>query len=338
MKNVQFASCVAAFILSAIGLFIFPCLSYSQKNAEDLIETLNDPGQDFFKRVEAAKGLGKFKEAQSVKALIKAFEEDKEVLVRKAAVESLGTIGDNQAIAPLVAALQKDKDWVIRESSARVLVVFGDAGIESVLIDALKTDDNPYVRAEAATSLGKLSDKKAIPYLKDALKDDALVPTLDENNQILEVRRVVVEAAAEALQKLGVKAEQKLLAFDWVEHVIQRLGDNKNRDKYDRARAAWMLGLSQDKRAIKPLLTALKEDELQVQRSAAKGLGALGDRRAFDLLVETMNTHPNRWLRNDAAKALGMLGDKRAESAIRNALYNERISVSAAEEALKSLE
>ena len=94
---------------------------------------------------------------------------------------------------------------------------------------------------------------------------------------------------------------------------------------------------AQQKRAVAPLMKALREDELRVRRAAAQGLGDLGDRRAFDLLVQIMKSHPNRWLRNDAAKGLGMLGDKRAKAAIKSALDEGKIRANTAAEALRNL-
>jgi len=331
---------VATFTLGAITVLItFILLSSelcSQESVEHFINIMKDEKRQTWERMNAAKSLGQIDDNKGLSVLIQTLHGDKDFGVRSAAAESLGQIGAPIAVDPLLRSLVEEKSWVVRRSAAKSLGRFSDPRISKSLVATLERDDNPLVRAEAARSLGKLGDKSAIQTLKSALKDNGLVPNIGTNERIDRVSRVVVEAAAEALKGFGIEVDKNLLNFDWVEDVIRRLRDMSS-EKGQRARAAWMLGLSQDKRAVKPLMKALREDKLRVQREAAKGLGLLGDKRAYDLLIQAMQSHPNRWLRNDAAKALGLLGDTRARAEIERALKEGKIRKGSAEKALKNL-
>lgn len=333
MKNIYF--------YFSFKMIIFCCLLISgtpqllAAGAENYIQILHDQSKDTFRRIEAVHYLGNIADKKSVHALIKAFKGDSEVLVRMAAGESLGKIGDMEAVEPLTAALKEDK-WVIRRSAVSALGRFRNTEVNDTLISVLKEDGNPFVRAEAAKSLGMIGDKSAVTVLKKALKDTALVPNI-EDGKIVEVKKVVVEAANAALKELGEKTNPDILAFDWVKDAIHRLEDNRSFDKNTRSKAAWMLGLSTDKRAFQPLMNAAGDEESQVRRAAVKALGDFGDIKAFDLLVNLMFNDTVRWIRNDAARALAKISGKSAEVRIRKALADGKISAKTAEDVFKKL-
>jgi len=303
---------------------------------ENYIQILHDQSNDTFKRIEAANYLGNIADKKSVHALIKAFKGDFEVFVRMTAAESLGKIGDMEAVESLTAALEEDKKWVIRRSAASALGRFRNTEVNASLISVLKEDKNPFVRAEAAKSLGMIGDKSAVTVLKKALKDTALVPNI-KNGKIVEVKRVVVEAATAALKELGEKANPDILDFDWVKDAIQCLEDNRIFDKNVRSKAAWMIGLSGDKRAFQPLMSAAGDEESQVRRAAVGALSDFGDIKSFDLLVNLMFNDTVRWIRNDAARALAKISGKKAEAQIRKALADGKISAKTAEDVFKKL-
>src|SRR5512140_656281 len=57
-------------------------------------------------------------------------------------------------------------------------------------------------------------------------------------------------------------------------------------DEMIRQAAAGALGALGERRAVEPLIQLLADGSLGVRRAAAEGLGRLGDVRAFDPLVE----------------------------------------------------
>jgi len=76
-------------------------------------------------------------------------------------------------------------------------------------------------------------------------------------------------------------------------------------------RAAEELGASGDRRALEPLLEALREADPFTREAAARALGQLGDRRAVDGLLAAL--HDPWWnVRAAACQALGQLRDRRA--------------------------
>jgi HEAT repeat protein len=49
---------------------------------------------------------------------------------------------------------------------------------------------------------------------------------------------------------------------------------------------------------------------------AVEVLGKLGDKRAFDILLRTLESEEDSWVRSMAAEGLGWLGDRRAIPAL----------------------
>jgi hypothetical protein len=67
-----------------------------------------------------------------------------------------------------------------------------------------------------------------------------------------------------------------------------------------------------DKRAVEPLIHALRDEHEDIRATAAEALGKLGDTRAFDSLLLALQKDWNEDVRKNAAYALGELGDTRA--------------------------
>ena len=77
------------------------------------------------------------------------------------------------------------------------------------------------------------------------------------------------------------------------------------------SRVAGALGKLGDKRAVEPLIAALKHPWETVRRPAALALGRLGGERAVEALIAALK-HKDPALRHSAALALGRSGDQRA--------------------------
>jgi len=119
---------------------------------------------------------------------------------------------------------------------------------------------------------------------------------------------------------------------DEISVLISALINDQSRDT--RADAAEVLGEIGDKRAVEPLIDALKDADCMVQWNAAEGLGKIGDKRAIEPLIITLKAE-NDILRERAAEALGEIGDARAVEPLIGALNDEDEGVrSSAAEAL----
>lgn len=147
---------------------------------------------------------------------------------------------------------------------------------------ALLSHSDREVRGHAALALGALKERRAVDALIELLKDSE---TVDRPGT----------TAAWALGEIGdARAAGPL---------IDALGV-----KFLRGHAVEALVKLRDERAIEPLI---KLFERRAEPSLATVLGNWGDRRAVGPLIDAMK-HPDSHARFYAARALGKLGDRRA--------------------------
>jgi len=228
-----------------------------------LTEALKDPGI----KEEAVELLGKIGEGKApVKVKGDVIEpvcsalKDKSVGVREKAALALGKIQDPRAVEPLSIAL-KDSEYVVTVLAAKALGEIGKPAVE-VLIAAL-TDPSPDVRMNAAKALGEIKDERAI---------DPLIAAMNDSD--LSVRRY----ASTAFGKIGKSTP---LPGNLTE-------DLKSQDPAKRAEVIRALGDMKDKRAVEPLISALKDESWQVRRNAAMALGEIKDARAVEPLIAAL--------------------------------------------------
>jgi|GEM_PF-3411545 len=296
---------------------------------EKLIRELRD--KDWRVRWDAALALREIGDERAVEPLINALRDEYPDVCR-AAAEALGKIGDKKAIEPLIIAL-RDKDWRVRWDAALALREIGDKRAVEPLINALR-DGSPDVCRAAAEALGKIGDKKAIEPLIIALRS-------------LFVRY----AAIEALEKIEPEWHKTEVAKKQVPEFINAL---RNGCSDVRIGAAEALGKIGDKKAIEPLIIALRDWDWRVRYAAiealekiepewhktevakkqvpefinalrdknsdirkatARVLGKIGDERAIEPLIIALRDK-YEWVRKAAAKALVKIGKPAVESLI----------------------
>jgi HEAT repeat protein len=264
-------------------------------------------------------------------------DDEERVRVREEAAKALGRLGDKKAVELLIQALM-NKDSRYRIRAAEVLdkmgwnaendtekayyliakgkwddlEALGKPAVEPLII-VLK-DESRDVRAGAAEALGKIGDKRAIEPLIQTLKNENSIGDLEklEDPDRLPFMQALKEtnkneydhyydragAVAEALGKIG---------FPAVVPLIQALNDENG---YVRAGAAEALGKIGDKRAIEPLIQALRDDNLLrsvrsgVRARAAEALGRIGDKRAVEPLIQVSKNDDEEHVKWEASKAL----------------------------------
>jgi HEAT repeat protein len=222
------------------------------------------------------------------------------------AIESLAQIGDPGAAQPLVAILQAI-DKPARRSAVQALDRIGwkpgkdeaaaaywaaqgsweqcariGAPAVNVLVEALQ-DRNESQRPEIARALGQISDRRAVEALAASIKDSDV-----------KVRLV-------AASSLGQSAEPRA--------VRALLAASKDPDKTVREAAASSLAQLGPK-ALPVLATALQDDDLQIRLGAATLLSQFGTQAVPALIGALQNG--DLPLRCEAAKSLGSIGDARA--------------------------
>ena len=122
---------------------------------------------------------------------------------------------------------------------------------------------------------------------------------------------------------------------DEVSVLISTLINDKS--SVTRADAAEALGEIGDKRAVEPLIDALRDADYTVQLHAAEALVKVGDKRAVEPLIVTLKVGDSS-LRMLAAKALGEIGDAGAVEPLTAALKDDDVFVrNRAESALEKI-
>lgn len=117
-----------------------------------------------------------------------------------------------------------------------------------------------------------------------------------------ELRDVNKETRRSAVMKLGMLGGETA-----VRTLIHIVGD-WNEDLIVRGRAAQMLGIIGDPRAVDPLIRALNAPGYQAQLHAAEALGKLGNPRAVPYLQDVANDPTRDRVRSAARDALKRLG------------------------------
>ncbi|MCA9578574.1 MAG: sulfatase-like hydrolase/transferase [Myxococcales bacterium] len=196
-----------------------------------------------------------------------------------------GRMNDRRAVEPLGELLaDADAPQEQRCEAAQMLGRLADDRSKPTLMDAL-SDPDPLVAAEAAISLGRLYDPRA----RDALR-----------------RLVHVEDAD--LRSRAAVSLARLRDPDAVPGLLDTL--RLTTDTYEREESVRWLGRLQNPIALEPLIELLTEFRFRYLSIVA--LGQLGDRRAYDHLVDVLEWESRSNVRDGVARSLGQLGDPRA--------------------------
>ncbi len=275
-------------------------------------------------RAAAAEALGVIGDVRALKPLIAALD-DRNPGVSEAAANALGRIGA-PAVEPLLTAFlgenlfvrnaadsalsragwwpgkdAKSAAYLAAKGNWDALVAIGEPAVEP-LIGALQDQKHQDARGRqsAAMALGMIGDPRAVePLLAALLKED------------------VRETAAEALERIGWKpgededaAAYWLAKGDWekctangasaVKALAAALLDSQPANRLRAVKAIVQVGGAP---TVKPLITALKDADRDVRRSAAGALVALyksgtlnaGDRALIFAQKSAITMHEDRY-------------------------------------------
>ena len=221
--------------------------------------------------------------------------------IRRRAALAAGRIAD-PALTPTLVDLLNDQEPEVRQMTAFALGLIGDRQAVDRLRASLKDSDTT-VRARAAEALGRIGDKRAagdlVAFIQGAVPHGAAVVTVrgdDPGNAgdpwvelrlgLFALAALKDAPAAEAVLLVGGKPR-----FDWW--------------------AATWTAMRLELPSLKPVLGAAAVSDDPLARSlAARGLGALKDKDAFEVIARLVRD-PHETVSASALKALAALGDTR---------------------------
>ena len=183
------------------------------------------------------------------------------------------------------------------------IVLLVSAGKIIYAMDVKSSVKEAVIIISKSTEEDKENIKSAFSLIKDQQQElvlDELIVYLDSDTP--EIRR----SAIFIIYKNRWDSPEKV-----VEPLINLLSSN---DKFTRGMAATALGELRANKAFNQILKLLEEDESSyVRRSAAYGLGVLGNKSAIPYLKQALNDD-NELVRDNAKYALEFLEKKRGEN------------------------
>ncbi|HXK09070.1 MAG TPA: HEAT repeat domain-containing protein [Vicinamibacteria bacterium] len=230
--------------------------------------------------------------------------------IRRRAALAAGRIGD-PAVVPALVDLMNDPEVEVRRMAAFALGLAGDSRAVDRLLAAL-TDSDPGVRGRAAEALGRTGGPRVAA----------------------EIARVLVEPLPKTISRVTVRgddpghpadawAEQRLALF-----ALARLRDvpaarhallDGGRPRFDWWAATWVATRLESAELRPVLVASLSADDPRSRALAARGLGALKDASAVELLLPLVRD-PDETVALQALRALAAIGDPRGAGAVAAAL------------------
>lgn len=223
---------------------------------------------------------------------------DERPAVRRLTAVTLTQLRDKAAESALIDTL-RDEDEMVRMDVARALGVCGTEAAVPSLVETLH-DRSVLVRQETAASLGNFNDPALIPALTEALKDP------DWH---------VRAAATTALAKTAGDEEGKRASV--TVPIISKLQEDEF--ALVRDRAADVLGLPEDKKAIAALVASVISDDRDARFHAAQSIVRSKATSALSQLMEHTQ-HQNPEVRQRIMLIFGEIGGSDQALAVAEAL------------------
>ncbi len=201
-------------------------------------------------RALAAFSLGEIESHQAVSALLERIEDEKETRdVKARAVEALGKIGSNKQSSEALGAYGLD---VLAHTAAKLLpdpasTIPSDAGLNVSLI---------------LTALLRLKQQSTVGLIARQLDSTDAEARWQAANVLARIRDGISSTTPRLISSLSDK------------------------EPLARASAARALGAAKDKTAVEPLKILLRDGDERVVANAVTALGAIGDARAPEALID----------------------------------------------------
>lgn len=219
-----------------------------------------------------------------------------------------------------------DADAQVRATSIKSLWEYEHPSLIRPLIHLLKADEAAIVREAAATALGKfiyLKEIEEIDPVEAGLAEEALLETIYQGSEEIDVRRRAVEAA-------GFSSDAR------VTQIIEAAYYDDN-DKM-KVSAIFAMGRNADTNWIPQVLAELDSDDAEFRFEAARACGELEARAAVGKLAWLIEEDSDIEVQQMAIWALGRIGGDQARSILEAVLESDNEALAlAAEESLDEL-
>ncbi len=253
-------------------------------------------------RARAVNMLVEINTDEAYHVFIEALSEEDEN-VREMAALGLSQIGDERAIPHLLnSLLMKPPDYHLFTNTRDAMIHIGEPAVEP-LIEALKdprfmpsANQGDTYRHVLIGGLQGIGDKRAADPLLKLISDK--------------------DFGKDAVLALGAIGDTKAVPF-----LLDELERQKLKERNHIASIASTLGKLGDKRAVKPLIGLLHNDDKGIRFWAAKSLGAIGDTSAIPYLAELI-TDKELKVRDCAVRSLGEIGGDETIQPLRTALQD----------------
>jgi len=224
--------------------------------------------------------------------------------VRRRAALAAGRIAAPELVPPLVDLLN-DQEVEVRRMAAFALGLAGSPLAVDRLLASLKDADGQ-VRARAAEALGRIGDARAA----------------------LPIARLVVDALPKTIDRMTVRGDDPAdAAAQWSEQrlalfALARLKDigaarlallDGTRPRFDWWASTWVAMRLESPELRPVLLAAAASDEPRQRALAARGLGALRDASAVDVLLPLARDRDEA-VAMQSLRALGVIADARGRA------------------------
>ncbi|MFW9996720.1 MAG: HEAT repeat domain-containing protein [Candidatus Odinarchaeota archaeon] len=293
---------------------------------EPLINALTDEDEGVRWKVTGI--FGAIGNSWVVEPLIKALK-DEDLDVFESAAKSLSNIG-KPAIEPMIEILEGNLYPDVRWRFVAAIGMISDPVVVELLVDIMEDkDEGGDARREAAIAIGKLGDPRAVDTLMKAIMeiesdyiDDRVVKALGKVGDPRAVQPLLkaLKDGEQTVRCEAVTAMGRVGGPQVVEPLIRALVDE---DSDVRGCAAKALGKTGYTRVVKPLLESLTDEDDCVRSCAATGFNELGG-SAVEPLLNLLEDKDEDWtVRGCAAKALGAVGDARAVEPLINVITRD---------------
>jgi len=267
---------------------------------------LADQG-DMMGRLLAVRQLGEKKNAESVKLLKQALNNDPFHGVRDEAAKALGAQRTDESLAALIDSLEQPDARVRQAVVSAITRSYNDAAHDA--IDGVVVNEkNPDIRANAIRALGKYSKPGVKALLTRLLTADSY-------------RNRVADAAIAAMRSQDDPG--------FVGPLLKELLDNEATFTHGGFASAlgslaFLARHDEDKTVVRKFIAARVNHPIQsIQTAAIKALGDLGDRQAVAMLESFRSDDPDDAVGQAAAAAIAKLQAEQRPSASLGALRGE---------------